>query len=166
MIGGEHGIRVDGAPVVWKHLAAELAAKAGEDSDKKVVVIRCGDGVKMGTLSDVQNMLITVGLTKVSYQDAEGNALALILPGEKERKLLKHLDSGDLTTLTVGPAGKVKLDGRRVEVSQVEDIVRKRLTRNPHMVVSILTLADTEYVDFHAVLDQVKSAGAKRIAVG
>ena len=165
IIGEGRDIKVDGKPVIWEKLAAVLDAEAGENSDQKVVVIRCGKGVKMGTLSGVQNMLVKAGLMKVSYQDAEGNSLALILPGEKQRKSLKQLDPADLVTITVEPTGKINLGGRQVEIPQVGDIVRKHLRRNPHVVFSILTPAETKYVDFHAVLDEVKAAGAKRIAV-
>jgi biopolymer transport protein ExbD len=166
IVGAKGDIKVDGKPVLWENLKRELEAKAGSDADRNVIVIRCADGAKMGSVSDLQKVLVKTGLTKVSYQDAEGNALALILPGEREKELLKQIGPDDVSTLVVEPDGGVSVDGRHVRIAEVKDIVRKLLVRNPYLVVSIRTRLATEYGDFHAVLDQVKAAGAKRISVG
>jgi biopolymer transport protein ExbD len=166
IVGAKGDIKVDGTAVVWENLERELEAKARSDADRTVIVIRCAEGAKMGSLSDLHKILVKTGLTKVSYQDAEGNALALILPGEREKEILKQIDPDDVSTLVIESEGGVSVDGRHVTIPEVKDIVRKLLVRNPYLVVSIRTRLDTEYSDFHAVLDQVKAAGAERISVG
>jgi biopolymer transport protein ExbD len=59
----------------------------------------------------------------------------------------------------------VLLDEEPTNVEQIGRIVKKRLAKNPLLIVSVKAHPKTDYSDYIRVLDQLKIANAKKISI-
>ena len=65
----------------------------------------------------------------------------------------------------INSQGRVLLDEEPTDIEQIGRIVKKRLDKNPLLIVSVKAHPKTAYSDYVMVIDQLKIANAKKISI-
>lgn len=93
---------------------------------------------------------------------ATDKGLGIILPPEGgELEIAKK----NITNLIIDPRGRVLLDNKEIEVSDIKNTVQTLIGQNPKMIISVKSHPQTKYQVYIKVLDQLKMAGARRISI-
>lgn len=93
---------------------------------------------------------------------ATDKGLGIILPPEGgEIEIAKK----NITNLIIDPRGRVLLDNKEIEVSDIKNTVQTLIGQNPKMIISVKSHPQTKYQVYIKVLDQLKMAGARRISI-
>ncbi len=61
--------------------------------------------------------------------------------------------------------GQALLDNKIVRINEIEGIVRRKISDNPNLIISIKTTRRTKYSAYISVVDQLKRANALRISI-
>ena len=86
---------------------------------------------------------------------------AAIVEGDVEIEIQKK----NILNCLINSQGKVLLDEEPTDVEQINRIVKKRLSQNPLLIVSVKAHPKTAYSDYVRVIDQLKIANAKKISI-
>lgn len=93
---------------------------------------------------------------------ATDKGLGIILPPEGgELEIAKK----NITNLIIDPRGRVLLDNKEIEVSDIKNTVQTLIGQNPKMIISVKSHPQTKYQVYIKVLDQLKMADARRISI-
>ena len=71
----------------------------------------------------------------------------------------------NITEILVNQAGKVLMDDQLIAINQIKNEAIDRINRNDKMIFSVQTHPKTKYIDYIAVLDQLKLAKAQKISI-
>jgi biopolymer transport protein ExbD len=119
----------------------------------------------MSTVAVVHKVLQKRGLVRISYQSERYKQSPLVLPDKDLKSKIDKIPSKNILHVYVKPDRLVILDGEQVKGEQLIDGIKKRLHVNPNIIVKMSTHQKVTYQDYLDVLEQVKTAGATRIAV-
>ena len=131
------------------------------------VVIRfvCDENTPMGTVFDVQRALREIDLLKVAYMSHSYAEMPLVLPSKDLEEKIKEIPAEHIAELVIEPSGGVLLDRQKVEVAELDKVVKGRLSDNPRLIVSVQMDREATYGQYVSVLNQLKKGGAQRIHV-
>ena len=125
---------------------------------------RPADQIPTSSMADIAFLLLVFFLVTTVFPKDRG--LALVLPdGPGE------VSPSNILMLFVGGAGVVEvqpgdaLQTFRVDVERVGDVWRERVAERPGLIAALRTPADVPYGAMVDVLDQLHTAGARRIAL-
>jgi len=117
--------------------------------------------IPSASLSDIVFLLLIFFLVTTSIDTEKGLDLVLPPPGHQEIKIPKK----NIANLLINEAGEALLDGKKIEISQISKIIKKKLLENELLIVSVKTDDNTDYSTYIRVIDQLKKADAKRISL-
>jgi biopolymer transport protein ExbD len=161
--GGE--ARLDGKKVSFDDLYEALESRFPSGRDNVLIRLSCGAGVPMEKVSETHRMLVDLGLLKMVYEDGPEQGLPLMLPTPDLQKKLATIAEKHAMNVRIDLPGLVDVDGERIKITELKDMVAKRLVKDPHMVVSLSWAPAASFDDFVVALAQAKAGGAQRIAV-
>ena len=120
-----------------------------------------GGEIPTGSMADIAFLLLVFFLVTTTIDTDKG--LGIILPpaGDVEIEIKKK----NILNCLINSQGKVLLDEEPTEVEQINRIVKKRLSKNPLLIVSVKAHPKTAYSDYVMVIDQLKIANAKKISI-
>ena len=120
-----------------------------------------GGEIPTGSKADIAFLLLVFFLVTTTIDTDKG--LGIILPpaGDVEIEIKKK----NILNCLINSQGKVLLDEEPTEVEQINWIVKKRLSKNPLLIVSVKAHPKTAYSDYVRVIDQLKIANAKKISI-
>ena len=120
-----------------------------------------GGEIPTGSMADIAFLLLVFFLVTTTIDTDKG--LGIILPpaGDVEIEIKKK----NILNCLINSQGKVLLDEEPTEVEQINRIVKKRLSKNPLLIVSVKAHPKTAYRDYVRVIDQLKIANAKKISI-
>ena len=120
-----------------------------------------GGEIPTGSMADIAFLLLVFFLVTTTIDTDKG--LGIILPpaGDVEIEIKKM----NILNCLINSQGKVLLDEEPTEVEQINRIVKKRLSKNPLLIVSVKAHPKTAYSDYVRVIDQLKIANAKKISI-
>ena len=120
-----------------------------------------GGEIPTGSMADIAFLLLVFFLVTTTIDTDKG--LGIILPpaGDVEIEIKKK----NILNCLINSQGKVLLDEEPTEVEQINRIVKKRLSKNPLLIVSVKAHPNTAYSDYVRVIDQLKIANAKKISI-
>ncbi len=165
VVKNENDIRVDNERANLDNLREKLNKVIQGVKEDIIVEINCSKNVMMGTVSSVQNVLRELELLKIQYITGEGKGSSLILPPQQADVELEHIPTKNILNINIDQQGKVTINEKKVTANQIVQVIRKQLMRNDKLIVKINMHDRTDYTDYIEVLNKVKEAGAKRIAV-
>ncbi len=118
--------------------------------------------IPQASMADVAFLLLTFFLVTTSLDMDKG--LQMTLPPKGEAK---PIPKKNIASLLINATGEVALDDVEIQVKDIKEAVRLRLSQNDKLLVSIKTDRQTSYQDFINVLDQVQMAfaGQPRISI-
>ena len=120
-----------------------------------------GGEIPTGSMADIAFLLLVFFLVTTTIDTDKG--LGIILPpaGDVEIEIKKK----NILNCLINSQGKVLLDEEPTEVEKINRIVKKRLSKNPLLIVSVKAHPKTAYSDYVRVIDQLKIANAKKISI-
>ena len=164
-IQSDQTIRVDGQEVSLTELGARVTEAVGQNRDRAVIKMACGEGVSMRIVHAVHEVLRRDGLLRVSYTALSGNDLPLVLPSANQRERARSIPREHFADLRVAASGEMSLDRQAITIPEIRGAIRDRLSRDDKLIVAISTETETRYGDFVSALEEVKGAGAQRIQI-
>ncbi|MEE4311187.1 MAG: biopolymer transporter ExbD [candidate division KSB1 bacterium] len=116
--------------------------------------------IPTSSLADIAFLLLIFFLVTTTIDVDKG--IGLVLPAKGETKAVR---SQNITNLLINAQGEVLLDDNPIDVNLVKNVIQKKITEKPNLIVSVKTDQDTQYWVYIKVLDQLKQANASRISI-
>ena len=120
-----------------------------------------GGETPTGSMADIAFLLLVFFLVTTTIDTDKGLGIVLPPAGDVEIEIQKK----NIINCLINSQGKVLLDEEPTNVEQIGRIVKKRLAKNPLLIVSVKAHPKTDYSDYIRVLDQLKIANAKKISI-
>ena len=120
-----------------------------------------GGEIPTGSMADIAFLLLVFFLVTTTIDTDKGLGIVLPPAGDVEIEIQKK----NILNCLINSQGKVLLDEEPTEVEQINRIVKKRLSQNPLLIVSVKAHPKTVYSDYVRVIDQLKIANAKKISI-
>jgi biopolymer transport protein ExbD len=117
--------------------------------------------IPLVSTADVSFLLLIFFLSTTIFATQRGIALDLPRPGEAALAL----PSGATLRAVVAADQSVTLDGAAIPMASLAGAVRERLRAKPDLVLLLEVDAHAPYAAMVAALDQVKTAGARRVSI-
>jgi biopolymer transport protein ExbD len=118
--------------------------------------------IPTSSLADIAFLLLVFFLVTTTIDVDKG--IGLVLPPKGE-ELKKEISKKNIANLLINAEGKVMIDEQIYEIPMIRDIIKKKITDNPKIIVSVKTDENTKYQYYIQVLDQLKLADAKKISI-
>ena len=119
-----------------------------------------GGEIHTSSMADIAFLLLIFFLVTTTIDMDKG--LGIILPAEGEELEIKNTN---ILNCLITSQGNVLLGGEPIAIKDVNREVRRRLTKNDKLIISVKAHAKTKYGDYVAVIDQLKRANATRISI-
>jgi len=116
--------------------------------------------IPTGSLADMAFLLLIFFIVITRIGTDKG--IDLVLPPQGE---VKPIPRTNILSILINDTGDILMDEEPRQISQIRDIVKKRVDENDRLIVSVKTTRMTPYRVFVAVLDQLKQAEAKKISI-
>ena len=120
-----------------------------------------GGEIPTGSMADIAFLLLVFFLVTTTIDTDKGLGIVLPPAGDVEIEIKKK----NILNCLINSQGKVLLDEEPTEVEQINRIVKKRLSQNPLLIVSVKAHPKPAYSDYVRVIDQLKIANAKKISI-
>ena len=120
-----------------------------------------GGEIPTGSMADIAFLLLVFFLVTTTIDTDKGLGIVLPPAGDVEIEIQKK----NILNCLINSQGKVLLDEEPTDVEQINTIVKKRLSQNPLLIVSVKAHPKTAYSDYVRVIDQLKIANAKKISI-
>ena len=120
-----------------------------------------GGEIPTGSMADIAFLLLVFFLVTTTIDTDKGLGIVLPPAGDVEIEIQKK----NILNCLINSQGKVLLDEEPTDVEQINRIVKKRLSQNPLLIVSVKAHPKTAYSDYVRVTDQLKIANAKKISI-
>ena len=116
-----------------------------------------GGEIPTGSMADIAFLLLVFFLVTTTIDTDKGLGIVLPPAGDVEIEIQKK----NILNCLINSQGKVLLDEEPTDVEQINRIVKKRLSQNPLLIVSVKAHPKTAYSDYVRVIDQLKIANEK-----
>ena len=120
-----------------------------------------GGEIPTGSMADIAFLLLVFFLVTTTIDTDKGLGIVLPPAGDVEIEIQKK----NILNCLINSQGKVLLDEEPTDVEQIGRIVKKKLSQNPLLIVSVKAHPKTAYTDYVQVIDQLKIANAKKISI-
>ena len=120
-----------------------------------------GGEIPTGSMADIAFLLLLFFLVTTTIDTDKGLGIVLPPAGDVEIEIQKK----NILNCLINSQGKVLLDEEPTDVEQIGRIVKKKLSQNPLLIVSVKAHPKTAYTDYVQVIDQLKIANAKKISI-
>ena len=120
-----------------------------------------GGEIPTGSMADIAFLLLVFFLVTTTIDTDKGLGIVLPPAGDVEIEIQKK----NILNCLINSQGKVLLDEEPTDIEQINRIVKKRLSQNPLLIVSVKAHPKTAYNDYVRVIDQLKIANAKKISI-
>jgi len=119
--------------------------------------------IPMASTSDVAFLLLIFFIVMPMKQDEIG--ISLVLPGRSKTDQPIALAQSNVATIRVHQNGAITLDDARVQLGDIQEMIRQRIEANEKTVVILETHPDADYGWMIACLDEVKMSGARKFTL-
>ena len=114
--------------------------------------------IPTASMADIAFLLIIFFMVTTIFATEKG--LQIVLPEPIEVKISQK----NITKVYVDGQGIIKLDGVVMEVGDLKDAIKMKISENESLVVAMKTERECPYGRMIEVFDQLKLAEAKRIS--
>ena len=121
---------------------------------------RIEQGIPTGPMADISFLLTVFFMVSTVFVVYRG--FPVDLPGAERIDLLKS--RRNVVNVWISPAGRIMVDEYDTELSYVGDVVRRKLEKNPRIVVLVKSDLNTPYRYVSGVIEELKRAGALRVS--
>lgn len=110
--------------------------------------------------ADIAFLLLLFFMATTTMNTEKG--LGIILPPEGGTI---EVSKDNIRNLVIDPQGRVLLNNKEIQISDIKSTVQELTSRNPKMIISVKSHPSTKYSIYIKVLDQLKMADARRISI-
>ena len=137
----------------------------GSQGKNAQVQFLCAPGVTMDRVFAVQAQMMVLGMKRVVFAGDKSSGVPLVLPTPETKARLDALPSSQVLNLELLPDRRVIVNGQTMSLGKARTVISGKLGDNPNAVVSLTPYGQATNKEIMAVLDQLKTAGAKRIVL-
>jgi biopolymer transport protein ExbD len=119
--------------------------------------------INMASISDIVFLLLIFFMVATIFNQELG--LPLILPAKTDSTEEVKVKQSNVADLKIDAFNQVTLDGVPIRISQIKNELIRRLKANSKLVVILSTHPDADYGSMVSVLDEVRLAKARRMAI-
>jgi len=119
-----------------------------------------GGEIPTSSMADIAFLLLIFFLVTTTIDMDKG--LGIVLPAEGEEMEIKK---DNILNCLINSKGDVLLGRDPVRISDISKEVRRRISENDKLIISVKAHEKTKYSDYISVIDQLKMANAKRISI-
>lgn len=116
--------------------------------------------IPMASLADIAFLLLIFFLVTTTIDVDRGIGLTLPAKGEETKVRTKNI-----TNLLINAQGEILLDNEIIRITEINQIVKRKIEENPKLIISVKADRETEYDVYVQVLDELKVANATRISI-
>ncbi|MAD51237.1 MAG: biopolymer transporter ExbD [Candidatus Marinimicrobia bacterium] len=116
--------------------------------------------IPTASMADIAFLLLIFFLVTTTIDMDKG--LGIVLPAEGEEIEIKK---DNILNCLINSSGNVLLGGEPVKTRDLNKEIRRRITENDKLIISVKAHEKTKYSDYVSVIDQLKMANAKRISI-
>lgn len=125
-------------------------------------------GIPTSSMSDVAFLLLVFFLATTQFDMKKG--LGLVLPpASKQANKKMKLKEENITKIWINESGKILLKTPDLEetvtLRELKKSIRKIVSNNPDMVISLKTDRRSQYRYMVKALDRIQAAGAEKISL-
>ena len=120
-----------------------------------------GGEIPTSSMADIAFLLLIFFLVTTTIDTDKGLGIVLPPPGDIEIEIRKE----NILNCLINSQGKVLLDEEPISVAQIHRVVGQKLRKNDKLIISVKAHPKTAYNDYVRVIDQLKTADAKRISI-
>lgn len=125
-------------------------------------------GIPTASMSDVAFLLLVFFLSTTKFDIKKGLGIVLPAVAQADMKKVKLKDE-NLTKVWIDKEGQVTVISggidEQVPMNQLEAKIRRLVTQNPDMVISLKTDRKSKYQFMVMALDKIQAAGAEKISL-
>jgi biopolymer transport protein ExbD len=119
--------------------------------------------LNLTSVSDIVFLMLIYFMVVCIFQQDIG--LPFVLPAEQEQTEVVKIRESNIAELVIDASNNVSLDDVPIAVHNVKEALVDRLTANPKLVVMLKTHPDADYGTMVDVLDEVRMADCKKMAL-
>ena len=119
--------------------------------------------INMASISDIVFLLLIFFMVATIFNQELG--LPLILPGKTDSNEEVKVKQSNVADLKIDAFNQVTLDGVPIRINQIKNELVRRLKSNSKLVVILSTHPDADYGSMVAILDEIRLAKARRMAI-
>ncbi len=122
---------------------------------------RVAGDIPLASMSDIAFLLLIFFLVTTIFAIEKG--IFMTLPGKSTAAA--RVKRKNLLIIKTHANNSISIDNQRVRLREVKEITEDRLARNDKLVVVVETHPDAEYGIMVDILDELKLAKARRVAL-
>jgi biopolymer transport protein ExbD len=127
-------------------------------------ITRPSSELEMSSISDIVFLLLIYFMVVAVFQQDIG--MPFVLPAAADNQdLTVKIKESNIADLTIDANNLIFLDGEVLRVNQIKLRLERRLRENPKLVVMLNNHPTADYGIFAAVLDEVRLAKCRRVAI-
>ncbi len=120
--------------------------------------------IPTASMADIAFLLIIFFMTTTNFAREKG--LKFVLPEKKDQPQELRIKSENLLKISINDRGEVFLNDEQGDWNSLEREVKRRLEKNPKLIILIRTHKDAPYEYMIKAFDAVKAAGGTRVGLG
>jgi len=125
---------------------------------------RATEDLNMSSISDIVFLLLIYFMVVTVFQQDIGMPFVLPAAQDQQDQTVKIKES-NIADLTIDANNLIFLDDQPLQVNQIQKRLELRLRENPKLVVMVNNHPTADYGTFTAVLDEVRLAECRRVAI-
>ena len=120
--------------------------------------------LEMSSISDIVFLLLIYFMVVTVFQQDIGMPFVLPAAADNQDQTVKIKES-NIADLTIDANNLIFLDDQPLQINQIQRRLEQRLRENPKLVVMVNNHPTADYGVFAAVLDEVRLAECRRVAI-
>ncbi len=126
-------------------------------------ITRPQEELNMSTISDIVFLLLIYFMVVTVFQQDIG--MPFVLPAATEQQEIVKIKESNTATIQIGASNVVTLQDVPISINALQRDLEKRLTENPKLVVIVQNHPMSDYGIFASVLDEIRLAQCRRVAI-
>lgn len=122
------------------------------------------EDLNMSSISDIVFLLLIYFMVVTVFQQDIGMPFVLPAAQDNQDQTVKIKES-NIADLTIDANNLIFLDNTPLQINQIQRKLEQRLRDNPKLVVMVNNHPTADYGTFTAVLDEVRLAQCRRVAI-
>lgn len=127
-------------------------------------ITRPQEEMNMSSISDIVFLLLIYFMVVTVFQQDIG--MPFVLPGQQENEQTAvKIKESNIADLSIDPNDIVTINDVPIRINAIKNELERQLTANPKLVVMVNNHAQSSYGVFAAVLDEVRLAKCRKVAI-
>ena len=118
------------------------------------------DEVNSSSMADIAFLLLVFFLVTTTISMDKG--ISLVLPAEGNEM---EVNQKNIVNILINESGKILVDEKPRMMSEMKNLIERKIGSNPNVIFSVQTHPRTKYQDYISLLDELKKGKATKISI-